>query len=1437
MTEIDNLKIEITTSAEQSIQSINKISQSLTGLSKKLKFDTSSFQTLKNVNGYKLNALSSGIKNLATGMKELQGVKKTDFNKLAAGLERLDSVETKNIQSLSVALKPFAESLIGLQSINVQNKGVQSFINSITRLANANINSISADNMKNIGSAINGLITDLNGAEKVNQSTVSMTNALAKLAKSADGLNTLPSALMVLKAPLNDFINEMSRAAVINEGTVSFTQAVASLANSGSKIQTTAAGLSTLGVSLKELMANLSTAPTVSDNVIRMTEALANLANTGSKSGRAAMSLSRNLSPISGISNIAGKGINKLTGQINSLSNSMSKVSFGFKSFAGQLLALFGIIGGIYGVMQGFRKSIDVASDLTEVQNVVDVTFGDMAYKIEDLAQTSIQQFGMSELSLKTYASRFQAMGSAMGISSKLIGDANSYLNKQTNGYVGLSDSMADVSLNLTKLAADMSSFYNVEQQAVAEDLSAIFTGQTRPLRQYGLDLTQATLQEWALKNGLDADIKSMSQAEKTMLRYQYVMAQTGAAQTDFAVTSGSWANQTRILKQQIEQLAAVIGSALINAIKPLVSVLNQAMSYIIAFAQTVSDALGAIFGWKYEAGSGGIAQDYGDAAESAGDLADETGAAADNAKKLKDYMLGFDELHVISPDDQTATGGGSGAGAGGGAVSGNGGKWERTEGILENYESDINTLYKLGDYIGKALDKALESIDWESVYKKAENFGRGLADFLNGLISPDLFYTLGKTVANSINTALHFLDGFGTTFDWSDFGTSLGVGLNGFMENLDWELALKDAVTWGTGIAEALNKFLQLTDFEMVGSTIANFINVAIVTALSAGQTFDFTQAGKKLGQAINSFFLNLKLEEAAQAVNKWIGGILDAGIALIDTTNFEMIGERLGAFFAELDILELATKLAELIKKVVVAAGQLLVGTINAAPIETAMVVAVGALTFSSIGKNIATNVGKTIALELATNPAITELGKILTATLSSVFMPIGTAIAGFIGTWALPIALAVAGIALIVTNWDSVTTFFSQTLPEKFDEFKEYLGSVSDKTNEELQQIQDRWGSFKTSVSNVLDEFKSTVTINTDETLNKIKTWGSDTYTALTTEVPAALNELINWFKKMPSEIWSAVTEAYNKFVDIGKYILDGIFEGIGNIGQRAKNFVNGLLQKIQNAAEIGSPSKLFNREVGVFLGEGIANGLSNSISSIETSANGILSSVMNILNGKTATVSVGTDTGAIEGAFKESFQNASAYFNLFANQITEEFNNFSANFTALWSTHWNNMGAFFVEVWNSMLTGFQAVINEVIKGLNAMVTAANSLSKLTGKKYSHVSGYTMQLADYQPIQAYAAGGFPEKGNLFIANEAGAEMVGSINNRTAVANNEQITTAIYNAVLSAMSQVMASQTTQPIEIKNVVELDGDVVYKNQQKVATRRGINFGLGQFQRG
>lgn len=108
----------------------------------------------------------------------------------------------------------------------------------------------------------------------------------------------------------------------------------------------------------------------------------------------------------------------------------------------------------------------------------------------------------------------------------------------QNNTLYKTTDSMADMSLNLTRLAGDMASFYDVDQADVAKSLQSIFSGTIAPLRRYGLDLTQATLSEWAMKNGLDANIKSMTQAEKVLLRYNYVIANSKAAMGDFAKTS-----------------------------------------------------------------------------------------------------------------------------------------------------------------------------------------------------------------------------------------------------------------------------------------------------------------------------------------------------------------------------------------------------------------------------------------------------------------------------------------------------------------------------------------------------------------------------------------------------------------------------------------------------------------------------------------------------------------------------------------------------------------------------------------------------------------------------------------------------------------------------------------------------------------------------------
>lgn len=708
-------------------------------------------------------------------------------------------------------------------------RAVTSIDTLISRLGtlNASLTKINGSGLTGVANGVNKLSNAMQGMKNVG------TADFTRLAKNITKIASLDSASINRAASAIGQISKSlgSLKSVSVSGT---SKQVAELANGiaklGYKSSTKAIeNIPKLATAMNQLMASLSKAPKVSQNLINMTNALANLARTGASSGRAANSLSKS---------------------INTYSSSASRATKSSKSLAAMIGKVYASYWILFRLFRGIGKAITIASDLVEVQNVVDTVFGDMTEKVEEYADKSIEQFGMSELAFKQYASRFQAMGTAMGIDTSSIENANKFLNKSTGGYVGLSDSMADVSLNLTKLTADMASFYNVSQEDVAEDLSAIFTGQTRPLRTYGLDLTQATLSEWAMKQGLDANIQSMSQAEKTMLRYQYVLANTTAAQGDFARTANTWANQVRILQERFKQWASVLGTGFIAAFKPFIQTLNNVMGKVTQFTENVLNALGNIFGWKFEISGGGItddladsmgdtAVDTGDAAGSAGDLSDNLGEANKNAKKLYSTVLGIDELNINNPDKGSTGSGSGGSGGTGGSGSGGAGAGSagtgltttmtRNDAILKAYESSIDNLYELGEYIGDTLANVLESINWDSVYEGARSFGKGLADFLNGLISPRLFRDLGGTIAKSINAILNGANTFAETFDWDNLGVSLASGIDQFF--IDWDAGLTGETfgNFASGMIEAMTSAIETLGeedtFEAIGQKIVDFI------------------------------------------------------------------------------------------------------------------------------------------------------------------------------------------------------------------------------------------------------------------------------------------------------------------------------------------------------------------------------------------------------------------------------------------------------------------------------------------------------------------------------------------------------------------------------------------------------------------------------------
>ena len=731
-----------------------------------------------------------------------------------------------------------------------------------------------------------------NGVQRLGTAMQTMNNVktadFTRLAKNLQTLNNLDvSKLSNLSVNVKHIATAFNGLSGMEESAKQMTALASGIKQLGySSAEKAIKNIPLLANAMKKLMSELSTAPKVSQNLIDMTNALAKLARTGSSSGKAANSLVSSFNRISKASSGMKVGL-------------LSTVN-GISAIRKSILQAMGIAGGFYAVLQGIKESINISSDLTEVQNVVDVTFGDYKSKIEDLAKVSIPELGMSELTAKQIGSRFQAMGTAMGFAQ---------------------GKMADMSIELTRLAGDMASFYNVEQGDVAKSLQSIFTGETEPLRKYGLDLTNATIQEWAMKQGIDANVSSMTQMQKTALRYQYVLENTSAAQGDFIRTSDTWANQVRVLKENIKALAAVIGSSFINALKPLIKALNVAMGYIIDFAKVVSNSLGKIFGWKYEDTTGGIANDFSDMSDSADDLADGTGKAADNAKKLKQQLQGFDELNVLTTNDNSGKNKNSGSGNGIGSGGATGGQWTQTDGILKDYESDLDTLYKLGSHISKTLIDAMESIDWDSVYEKARGFGKGLADFLNGLFADQngitLFGEIGKTIASSLNTVIYSALSFGETFDFKQFGRNISDGINNFFRTFDFGALAQTLNVWADGIFDLIATTIKEIDKSAILDAFIDFFgNLELDTVAIIIGAISIKKIGKIVwGLALTNVLKPLGtvfLSNLAATLTADVGAVLGAGTfaGIAATIGFGIVGA-LTSWFAGQEVGKLIGRL----------------------------------------------------------------------------------------------------------------------------------------------------------------------------------------------------------------------------------------------------------------------------------------------------------------------------------------------------------------------------------------------------------------------------------------------------------------------------------------------------------------------------------------------
>ena len=364
----------------------------------------------------------------------------------------------------------------------------------------------------------------------------------------------------------------------------------------------------------------------------------------------------------------------------------------------GKLGAALGIAFGVSALVKFAKQSIELSSDVQEVQNVVDVSFGDMRDQMEAFADKAIETYGISRLTAKQTGSTYMAMAKGMGIAGQTA---------------------ADMSLNLTGLSADMASFYNVSQKYTDIALKSVFTGETETLKQYGIVMTQTNLQEFARQQGITKSIQAMTQQEQTMLRYQYVMKQTQLAQGDFARTQDSWANQTRILSERWKEMQIVWGDAfrtIGTLILPAVNTLIKGLTKIGEYAKVAAQAIARMFGKEIDS-SAETASNISTAVDNQNDL---TEATKETTKAAKGQLAAFDEINTISKDTSGgATGGISGGISGTQKITDSKAyDTSETEKKIEQLANKIReTFAPVGEYLKKTFGGA-----WEQIKKTGVN-------------------------------------------------------------------------------------------------------------------------------------------------------------------------------------------------------------------------------------------------------------------------------------------------------------------------------------------------------------------------------------------------------------------------------------------------------------------------------------------------------------------------------------------------------------------------------------------------------------------------------------------------------------------------------------------------------------------------------------------
>ena len=669
---------------------------------------------------------------------------------------------------------------------------------------------------------------------------------------------------------------------------------------------------------------------------------------------------------------VAQATVNVITKIANKIKNVVSVVGGAVNNIKGKFNILNSTLArglSLAGLVAVGKKCLELSSDLAEVQNVVDTTFGKSSNIINEFAESALKNFGLTELQAKKYVSTLGAIAKASGESE---------------------EATLQMSTNLTKLTADVASFFNYDYDTAFNKIRSGLTGETEPLKDLGVVMTVANLEQYRLAQGIQTSYSAMSSAEQMALRYNYIMQALTDTQGDFNKTQASWANQLRILQGQAQQLGAILGNLLQKVLYPVLSVVNAILGKAVAMGNVLAKAFGFDTKTITESQSGtseksspnvatatdspNVATATDKEAKSQDNLAKSTKkATAEKKKQNKEREKELSSVHKLNilnkkqaettkaskvtkakknstPKTGINTNGGLGFDLLNYADTANKGAKD-TETAFENFIKRMKKLAKEGQFEGIGASLADEinglvsKIHFKEVEDKFTKFSNKIGRVINGFVRNLNTAQIGRKLGDLINLIVHTVNTFYDTVDFSSIGSKLAEGLNSAFETIDWEALGQfllnkfnsifrflagfaetfDWLSFGVHLSELINSAFDSIDFEAIESFVVNGVNGITTAMWDVLFGTDWGAKGKELGQSVSRMIQGIKWDKLAVNLAHGLASLIDFGInfaeQVLSDDNLSKITNAITTFFRnffeEVKEKKLGKRLAKLINK----------------------------------------------------------------------------------------------------------------------------------------------------------------------------------------------------------------------------------------------------------------------------------------------------------------------------------------------------------------------------------------------------------------------------------------------------------------------------------------------------------------------------------------